>query len=103
MCTGEKGGNIVLSETLKGIPAGILGLGGCLLTLLATAAEKPDPAKERAWIERRIEEVQPTTKERRFDTIGWASGIRAAERLARDNGRPVFLFSNVGQMDVGRC
>ena len=47
--------------------------------------------------------IQPTAKELRFDAIGWVSGIREAERLARQNGRPVFLFSNVGQMDIGRC
>jgi hypothetical protein len=58
---------------------------------------------DREQIVRRIEEIQPTAKEHRFDAIGWASGIREAEKLAREHGRPVFLFSNVGQMDIGRC
>jgi hypothetical protein len=57
----------------------------------------------RNQIDRRIEEMQPTAKDRRFDAIGWVSGLRAAEKLARRKGRPVFLFSNVGQMDTGRC
>jgi hypothetical protein len=83
----------------------LLVLGGvCLLALPAPADEaKPARPLERDQIEQRIQELQPTAKERRFDAIGWAPGIRAAERLARENGRPVFLFSNVGQMDIGRC
>jgi len=39
----------------------------------------------------------------RFEAIGWVSGIREAERRAKESGRPVFLFSNVGQMGLGRC
>jgi hypothetical protein len=72
---------------------------------LATAAPPEDrkPPPDREQIVQRIDEIQPTAKERRFDAIGWASGIRAAEKLAQDGGRPVFLFSNVGQMDLGRC
>ena len=57
----------------------------------------------RAGIDRRIAEIQPTRKERRFDEIGWVRGLREAERLARKSGRPVFLFSNVGELDIGRC
>ena len=79
-----------------------------LVTLASAGAlfsVEPGPALplDRARIELRIQEIQPAAKERRFDAIGWVSGIREAERLARENGRPVFLFSNVGQMDVGRC
>ena len=72
---------------------------------LASAASPEDkkPPLNREQIVQRIDEIQPTAKERRFDAIGWASGIRAAEKLAKDSGRPVFLFSNVGQMDLGRC
>jgi hypothetical protein len=61
------------------------------------------PSPDRDRIEQRIEEIQPTAKEHRFEAIGWVSGLCAAERLARESGRPVFLFSNVGQMDTGRC
>jgi hypothetical protein len=72
-----------------------------LLTTLSFCEDKAAPSREQ--IIKRIEELQPTAKERRFDDIGWADGIRAAEKLAKDSGRPVFLFSNVGEMDVGRC
>jgi hypothetical protein len=78
-------------------------LGGvCWLACVAYSADrKPPPGREQ--IVHRIEEIQPTAKERRFDAIGWASDIGLAEKLAKKNGRPVFLFSNVGQLDIGRC
>ena len=75
----------------------------CLAALPVTYQVKKPAALDRDQIDRRIQEIQPTAKELRFDAIGWVSGIREAERLARENGRPVFLFSNVGQMDLGRC
>ena len=42
-------------------------------------------------------------KENLADRIGWAKDIRAAERLAKERGRPVFLFTYDGQMAIGRC
>ena len=51
----------------------------------------------------RIDKIQPTAKEKRFEEIGWAKGIPEAKRLAWESDRPVFLFSNVGHMDLGRC
>ena len=75
------------------------------LALAATGAEpvKPLAALDVALVDKRIQEILPTAKEKHFEEIGWASGIRDAERLAKEHGRPVFLFSNVGQMDLGRC
>jgi hypothetical protein len=58
---------------------------------------------DRDRIDKRVAEIQPTRKEKRFDEIGWVKGLREAERLARKSGRPVFLFSNVGDLDIGRC
>ena len=75
----------------------------CLVALPVSSQEKKAVSPDRDRIDRRIQEIQPTAKELRFDAIGWISGIREAERLARQNGRPVFLFSNIGQMDLGRC
>jgi hypothetical protein len=66
-------------------------------------AKENQPLLDREQITHRTETILPTAKERRFDAIGWASGIQAAAKLAKANGRPVFLFSNVGQMDIGRC
>ena len=56
-----------------------------------------------AWIEQRVRELQPTPKEKRFDEIGWAKDIRTAKRLAKENNRPVFLFTHDGRINVGRC
>ena len=76
----------------------------CLVALPPSSGEtRPAARPDRNQLVQRIQELQPTAKERRFEAIGWVSGIREAERLARASGRPVFLFSNVGQMDIGRC
>ena len=42
-------------------------------------------------------------KQRRLDAIGWASGIKEAERVAREHNRPVFLFTYDGNIATGRC
>lgn len=60
-------------------------------------------ADDLAWVEQRVRAWQPTAEERRFDEIGWAPSIREAERLAREHGRPVFLFTHDGHMAIGRC
>jgi hypothetical protein len=93
------------SHQVKWIIMGLLVLGSPGLRALPVSSEEKRPALplDRDRIDKRILEIQPTAKELRFDAIGWVSGIRKAERLARENGRPVFLFSNVGQMDLGRC
>ena len=77
-----------------------------LSAILAAAAglgfvpQEFDPVR----IEKRIQELQPKPAERRFDEIGWvAGGLREALTLARENNRPVFLFSHDGRMAVGRC
>jgi hypothetical protein len=76
---------------------GVLVLGGA--DFVAFAREPP----ARAWIDQRIDKIQPTRKEKRFDEIGWVKGLREGERLAKKSGRPLFLFSNVGELDIGRC
>ena len=89
---------------VKRIILGLVGLGIAHVAALPISSQEKKPVPlDRDWIDRRIQEIQPTAKELRFDNIGWVSGIREAERLARENSRPVFLFSNVGQMDLGRC
>jgi hypothetical protein len=76
---------------------GILVLGGA--SFFAFSRVPPD----RDGIDQRIDKIQPTRKEKRFDEIGWVKGLREGERLAKKSGRPMFLFSNVGEMDIGRC
>lgn len=70
---------------------------------LVSEEKGPVPSQDRERIEKRIQEIQPTAKEKRFDEIGWVKGLREAERVSKQTGRPVFLFCNVGQMDIGRC
>lgn len=74
----------------------LLGLG-----LLARADGPPQKApiadKDLAnWLDGRIGQWQPTALERRFDRIGWAGSLTEAERLARQTGRPLFLFTYNG-------
>ena len=54
-------------------------------------------------IEEKVRKVQPTRAEKRFDEIGWASSILAAEQVAAKVNRPVFLFVYNGKIDTGRC
>lgn len=67
--------------------------------LLAESAAGSDYS----WVDQRVRELQPTSKEKRFDEIGWAEDIRDAKRLAKANQRPVFLFTHDGRMNIGRC
>jgi len=55
-------------------------------------------------VEQRIRDWQPSREERRFDEIGWAQDIRDALRLAKEHGRPVFLFTYDGaNLATYRC
>jgi hypothetical protein len=65
----------------------------------AAASDGPTPE----WVAARVLAWQPTPDERRWERIGWAKDIRDALRLARRNGRPVFLFTHDGRLGVGRC
>ena len=81
-----------------------LGLSLLSAALLMGAAEtwiKDD--KLVVSIEEKVRKVQPTRAEKRFDEIGWASSILAAEQVAAKVNRPVFLFVYNGKIDTGRC
>ena len=54
-------------------------------------------------VEKRVHSLQPSRQERRFDEVGWAPDILAAEALAKEHRRPVFLFTYDGDIDTGRC
>jgi hypothetical protein len=69
---------------------------------VSIAAHKP-PERDADWVDQRVKEWQPTAEEKRFDEIGWAKDIRAAEKLAKEHNRPVFLFTHDGRMNIGRC
>ena len=68
------------------------------------ASDRPGMAPDLvSSIEKRVRDAQPTRAEKRFDEIGWAKSILDAERLAKQYGRPVFLFTHDGKMETGRC
>jgi hypothetical protein len=76
----------------------------CVVGLLTAADKKPvADADLPKWVDERVKERQPTDAERRMDEIAWVKDIREAERLAKENNRPVFLFTHDGRMNVGRC
>ena len=49
-----------------------------------------------ARVDKRIQAWQPTAAERRLDDVGWAKDLVDALRVAKDNNRPVFLFTYSG-------
>jgi hypothetical protein len=75
------------------------GLAGAVVLLpVAPAHDKTgdEDAALIAKIDKRVQAWQPTAEERRLDDIAWAKDLRDALRLAKDNGRPVFLFTYSG-------
>src|SRR2546423_12644965 len=56
-----------------------------------------------AAIQQKAEACQATPDERQFDQIGWATTILAAEKLAKEHNRPVFLFTPDGRINTRRC
>jgi hypothetical protein len=80
------------------VAAGLL-----LLPGLRAAGPPPDDAAVRAAVDARVADWWPKPEERRFDRIGWAADLRTARRLAAEHGRPVFLFTMDGRVNLGRC
>ena len=78
-------------------------MASCLAALDIGVAEEQATARDAAWVEKRVQELEPVARERRIDEIGWADDIRQAERLAAEHKRPVFLFTHDGHINTGRC
>ena len=80
-----------------------------LVGILAAVANEappssPDTPKDLRWVQKRVEDWQPTKQERSFEDIGWAGGLLEAERLAKEHGRGIFLFTYDGSSLAGhRC
>jgi len=75
------------------------------ISFLGFAATKSDVDDDKfvAWVQKRVQEAQPTKAERKFDQVGWAKDVLDAERLAKIHNRPVFLFTHDGRVNWGRC
>jgi hypothetical protein len=94
---------VIRTVTLwRAVAAGVLGL-VALASQAPAEHQRPLDRDVVDWVQKRVQDWQPTAEDRRFDEIGWAKDIREAERLAKDNNRPVFLFTHDGHMAVGRC
>jgi hypothetical protein len=85
-------------------------LSALMACVRSEAQQRPNDDKGLpAWIEKRVQAWQPTADERRIDQIAWAKDLRTAQKLAKENARPVFLFSYSGSderenaMALERC
>jgi hypothetical protein len=76
---------------------------GLCFGLAALAGAGWAAEKDAAWIDQRISQWQPTEREKRWEGIGWAPDLRTAQKLAKEQNRPVFMFTLDGKMSVGRC
>jgi hypothetical protein len=84
--------------------AGVLVAGIALVppaNILSQSRLKNDEVAQ--WVRSHVTALQPTAEEKRFDEIGWTKSIVEAENLARQYHRPVFLFTNDGNIATGRC
>jgi hypothetical protein len=86
-----------LMRLVSAVAAGLLMLPGL------GAGAPPADDKVRAAVYECVAEWWPKPGEKRFDEIGWADDLRAARRLAAEHGRPVFLFTMDGRVNLGRC
>ncbi len=83
---------------MKAIPLSL-----ALVSLATLGVHASPPERDPAWVEQRVQDWQPTAREKRWESIGWAKDIREAIRLGKQHARPVFLFTLDGRMGVGRC
>ena len=75
----------------------------CAPAVLSPAAAPPPPGDVKEWVDAKVAACEPKPEERRFDATGWVTDLRSALKLAKEHGRPVFLFTHDGHMAVGRC
>ncbi len=78
------------------LAAGLTGVAALPAGAPAQEKTNSDEAALIAKVDRRTRAWQPAPEERRLDDVAWAKDLRDALRLARDNGRPVFLFTYSG-------
>lgn len=68
-----------------------------LLTPAARAGERDE-----AWAIRQIGLIKESDTTD-WQRIPWAASLLDAERAAKAENRPVFLFTHDGNLDTGRC
>jgi hypothetical protein len=55
------------------------------------------------WTNQQLQRTLVVSEERIFDKIGWADSLIKGEELAKQSGRPLFLFTYDGDLASGRC
>jgi hypothetical protein len=63
----------------------------------STAQEGDD-----AWVRKRVKQITESDNND-FRKIPWAASLLEARKIAKDEGRPIFLFTLDGNLETGRC
>lgn len=90
-------GRTPLAQLIVGLLLGSVAATGC-----ASAGSVSDGSVVR-WVDKTVAERQASAEDKRFDEIGWVTDIRTAIRLAKENNRPIFLYTGDGRINTGRC
>jgi hypothetical protein len=90
-------GRTPLARLIVGLLLGSTAATGC-----ATAGSVSDGSVVR-WVDKTVAERQASAEDKRFDEIGWVTDLRTAIRLAKENNRPIFLYTGDGRINTGRC
>jgi hypothetical protein len=64
----------------------------------------PGPAQDHdaAWVAQRVRTLMDAPPQA-WTQIPWAGSLAEARRLAEQENRPIFLFTEDGDMSTGRC
>ena len=72
------------------------------LLCLALALSVPAAERDEGWVRRRVEAIRKSDTDA-WRRIPWCAALTAADRQARREGRPLFVFTHDGNIDTGRC
>jgi len=77
---------------------------GARTALLIVLAVSSGVAQERddAWVRQRVKQIKESDTSA-FLKIPWAPSLLEARKSAKDEGRPIFLFTLDGNLETGRC
>jgi hypothetical protein len=70
--------------------------------VVGNVSAAPREDREESRIRQAVREVRQSDTET-WRKVSWAPSLLEARRLARAEGRPVFLFTLDGNLDTGRC
>jgi hypothetical protein len=72
------------------------------IALLALVAAWPAVASDEERVLARVKAIRESDTEA-WRKIPWAASVLEADRAARREGWPLFVFSHEGNLDTGRC